>query len=48
MYQLVYKQENEAYWNYSDWVINISDLNNKYKASDFFIQDTNYAIVYSS
>ena len=48
MYQLVYKQDDEINWKYSKWVNKISDLNNKYTASEFFIQNINYLIVYSS
>jgi len=48
MYQLVYRREDEPIWNYSNWVNNISDFNDKYKVREFFIQNKNYMIVYSS
>jgi len=48
MYQLVYKQDDEINWKYSNRVNKISDFNNKYKFREFFIQNINYLIVYSS
>lgn len=48
MYRLVYKNFEDTNWKYSNWSTNISDLNFRLAEKEFFVQNKNYLIVYSS
>ena len=48
MYRLVFKELGDFRWRYEDWVKDYQPILRRYKTKEFFVQNENYMIVYSS
>ena len=48
MYRFVFKEAGDEKWRYTGWSNNIQNVIVKYKPVEFFVQNENRMIVYSS